>query len=167
MEPVVKRRTSFCTQRSWFRKMSLYFRHVAGSISLVLTQTSCTSNVSHCLQQKICSYISIEDSGLPRCDAEWLGKYFPVFELKQHLLYCRMVLVVALVYLSFIHLHRQMYDYGSYTLDITGTLYVWVSFCVAFMHLGAPCHIFISFIHVCVYSWVVSCSYTRISGWLS
>jgi len=43
-----------------------------------------------------------------------------VFELKQHLLYCRMVLVVALVYLSCIHLHRQMYDYGSYTLDITG-----------------------------------------------
>lgn len=36
----------------------------------------------------------------------------------------RMVLVVALVYLSCIHLHRQMYDYGSYTLDITGPLMV-------------------------------------------
>jgi len=147
--------------------MSLYFRHVAGSTSLALTHTSCTSNVSHCLQQKICSYIIIEDSGLPGRDAAWLGKYFPVFELKQHLLYCRMVLVVALAYLSCIHLHRQMYDYGSYTLDITGTLYVWMSFCVAFMHLGAPCHIFIFFIYVCVYSWIVSHRYTRISSWLS
>jgi hypothetical protein len=36
----------------------------------------------------------------------------------------RMVLVVALAYLSCIHLHRQMYDYGSYTLDITGPLMV-------------------------------------------
>ena len=99
-------------------------KNVAGSTSLALTQTSRTSNVSHCLQQKICSYISIEDSGLPGCDAAWLGKYFLVFELKQHLLYCRMVLVVALVYLSCIHLLRQIYDYGSYTLDITGMLCV-------------------------------------------
>lgn len=36
----------------------------------------------------------------------------------------RMVLVVALTYLSCIHLHRQIYDYGSYTLDITGPLMV-------------------------------------------
>ncbi|XP_066994422.2 lysophospholipid acyltransferase 6 [Anabrus simplex] len=36
----------------------------------------------------------------------------------------RMVLAVALVYLSCIHLHRQIYDYGSYTLDITGPLMV-------------------------------------------
>ncbi|KAF2885530.1 hypothetical protein ILUMI_20680 [Ignelater luminosus] len=36
----------------------------------------------------------------------------------------RMVLAVALIYLSCIHLHRQMYDYGSYTLDITGPLMV-------------------------------------------
>lgn len=35
-----------------------------------------------------------------------------------------MVLVVALTYLSCIHLHRQIYDYGSYTLDITGPLMV-------------------------------------------
>ncbi|XP_008201126.1 lysophospholipid acyltransferase 6 [Tribolium castaneum] len=36
----------------------------------------------------------------------------------------RMVLAVALVYLSVIHLHRQIYDYGSYNLDITGPLMV-------------------------------------------
>ncbi|XP_049773734.1 lysophospholipid acyltransferase 6 isoform X1 [Schistocerca cancellata] len=36
----------------------------------------------------------------------------------------RMVLAVALIYLSCIHLHRQVYDYGSYTLDITGPLMV-------------------------------------------
>nr|CAD7588507.1 unnamed protein product [Timema genevievae] len=36
----------------------------------------------------------------------------------------RMVLGVALLYLSCIHVHRQMYDYGSYTLDITGPLMV-------------------------------------------
>nr|CAD7405084.1 unnamed protein product [Timema cristinae] len=36
----------------------------------------------------------------------------------------RMVLGVALLYLSCIHIHRQMYDYGSYTLDITGPLMV-------------------------------------------
>lgn len=32
----------------------------------------------------------------------------------------RMVLAVALTYLSLIHLHRQIYDYSSYALDITG-----------------------------------------------
>ena len=109
--------------------MSLYFRHVVGCTSLALTQTSCASNVSHYLQQKICSCISVEDSGLPGCEAALLGKCFPVFELKQHLLYCRMVLGVALAYLSCIHLHRQMYDYGSYTLDITGMLCVDVITC--------------------------------------
>ncbi|XP_015593100.1 lysophospholipid acyltransferase 1 isoform X5 [Cephus cinctus] len=36
----------------------------------------------------------------------------------------RMVLAVALFYLSCIHFHRQLYDYGSYTLDITGPLMV-------------------------------------------
>lgn len=34
------------------------------------------------------------------------------------------VLVTALFYLSCVHLHRQMYDYASYTLDITGPLMV-------------------------------------------
>jgi hypothetical protein len=109
--------------------MSLYFRHVARWTPLALTQTSCASNVSHCLQQKICSCTSIEDCCLPGCVAALLGKCFPVFELKQHLLYCRMVLGVALVYLSCIHLHRQMYDYGSYTLDITGMPCVDVIMC--------------------------------------
>lgn len=32
----------------------------------------------------------------------------------------RVVLAIALIYLSCIHFHRQIYDYGSYTLDITG-----------------------------------------------
>ncbi|XP_063926151.1 lysophospholipid acyltransferase 6 isoform X2 [Zophobas morio] len=36
----------------------------------------------------------------------------------------RMVLAVALFYLSLIHIHRQIYDYGSYNLDITGPLMV-------------------------------------------
>ncbi|XP_053672507.1 lysophospholipid acyltransferase 6 [Anopheles nili] len=36
----------------------------------------------------------------------------------------RMVMVVALFYLSCIHLHRQYYDYGSYSLDITGPLMI-------------------------------------------
>ncbi|XP_017772737.1 PREDICTED: lysophospholipid acyltransferase 1 [Nicrophorus vespilloides] len=36
----------------------------------------------------------------------------------------RLVLAVALIYLSCIHLHRQVYDYGSYSLDITGPLMV-------------------------------------------
>lgn len=35
-----------------------------------------------------------------------------------------MVLTVALMYLSCIHLHRQIYDYGSYGLDISGPLMV-------------------------------------------
>jgi lysophospholipid acyltransferase 1/2 len=35
-----------------------------------------------------------------------------------------MVLAVSLFYLSLIHLHRQIYDYGSYNLDITGPLMV-------------------------------------------
>ncbi|KAI5713201.1 hypothetical protein M8J75_014468 [Diaphorina citri] len=34
------------------------------------------------------------------------------------------VLVVALLYLSIIHLRRQVYDYGSYVLDVTGPLMV-------------------------------------------
>ncbi|KFB36538.1 AGAP007567-PA-like protein [Anopheles sinensis] len=36
----------------------------------------------------------------------------------------RLVMVVALFYLSCIHLHRQYYDYGSYSLDITGPLMI-------------------------------------------
>ncbi|XP_035785422.1 lysophospholipid acyltransferase 1-like isoform X2 [Anopheles albimanus] len=36
----------------------------------------------------------------------------------------RIVMVVALIYLSCIHLHRQYYDYGSYSLDITGPLMI-------------------------------------------
>ncbi|XP_074036294.1 lysophospholipid acyltransferase 6 [Leptinotarsa decemlineata] len=35
-----------------------------------------------------------------------------------------MVLIVALIYLSCLHLHRQVYDYGSYGLDISGPLMV-------------------------------------------
>lgn len=35
-----------------------------------------------------------------------------------------MVLVVALMYLSCIHLHRLYYDYGSPTIDITGALMI-------------------------------------------
>lgn len=35
-----------------------------------------------------------------------------------------MVLAVALVYLSCVHLHRLYYDYGSPTLDITGSLMI-------------------------------------------
>lgn len=33
-------------------------------------------------------------------------------------------MVVALAYLSCIHLHRQYRDYGSYTVDITGPLMI-------------------------------------------
>lgn len=33
-------------------------------------------------------------------------------------------MVVSLGYLSLVHLHRTYYDYGSYTLDITGPLMV-------------------------------------------
>ncbi|XP_017764024.1 PREDICTED: membrane-bound O-acyltransferase domain-containing protein 2 isoform X1 [Eufriesea mexicana] len=36
----------------------------------------------------------------------------------------RVVLTTALLYLSCVHYHRQMYNYGSYTLDITGPLMV-------------------------------------------
>ncbi|XP_076179737.1 lysophospholipid acyltransferase 6 isoform X2 [Ptiloglossa arizonensis] len=36
----------------------------------------------------------------------------------------RVVLTTALVYLSCVHYHRQIYNYGSYTLDITGPLMV-------------------------------------------
>uniref|UniRef100_A0A0K8TMH1 Putative conserved plasma membrane protein n=1 Tax=Tabanus bromius TaxID=304241 RepID=A0A0K8TMH1_TABBR len=36
----------------------------------------------------------------------------------------RSVMIVALLYLSIIHLHRQIYDYGSYSLDITGPLMI-------------------------------------------
>ncbi|KAL2712656.1 lysophospholipid acyltransferase 6 [Vespula squamosa] len=36
----------------------------------------------------------------------------------------RSVLIVALAYLSTIHVHRQLYGYGMYTLDITGPLMV-------------------------------------------
>lgn len=35
-----------------------------------------------------------------------------------------MVMVVALAYLSCIHIHRQYYDYGSGSLDITGPLMI-------------------------------------------
>ena len=34
------------------------------------------------------------------------------------------VLATALIYLSCVHYHRQIYNYGSYTLDITGPLMV-------------------------------------------
>lgn len=33
-------------------------------------------------------------------------------------------MVVALAYLSCIHVHRQYRDYGSYTVDITGPLMI-------------------------------------------
>ena len=33
-------------------------------------------------------------------------------------------MIVALFYLLCIHLHRQLYDYGSYALDITGPLMI-------------------------------------------
>ncbi|XP_076620237.1 lysophospholipid acyltransferase 6 [Colletes latitarsis] len=36
----------------------------------------------------------------------------------------RVVLTTAMVYLSCVHYHRQIYSYGSYTLDITGPLMV-------------------------------------------
>lgn len=40
------------------------------------------------------------------------------------LLSSRTVMVVALAYLSCIHLHRQYINYGSYTVDITGPLMI-------------------------------------------
>lgn len=36
----------------------------------------------------------------------------------------RVVLTTAMIYLSCVHYHRQMYNYASYTLDITGPLMV-------------------------------------------
>ncbi|XP_031641002.1 lysophospholipid acyltransferase 1 [Contarinia nasturtii] len=36
----------------------------------------------------------------------------------------RLVMLVSLIYLSMVHLHRVYFDYGSYTLDITGPLMV-------------------------------------------
>lgn len=36
----------------------------------------------------------------------------------------RYILVVAMTYLSCLHLHRQLYEYGSYSLDITGPLMI-------------------------------------------
>ncbi|KOX76666.1 Membrane-bound O-acyltransferase domain-containing protein 2 [Melipona quadrifasciata] len=36
----------------------------------------------------------------------------------------QVVLTTSLLYLSCVHYHRQMYNYGSYTLDITGPLMV-------------------------------------------
>lgn len=36
----------------------------------------------------------------------------------------RTVMIVALFYLLCVHLHRQIYDYGSYSLDITGPLMI-------------------------------------------
>lgn len=33
-------------------------------------------------------------------------------------------MVVAMAYLSCIHIHRQYYDYGSYSVDITGPLMI-------------------------------------------
>lgn len=35
-----------------------------------------------------------------------------------------LVMVVSLIYLSLVHLHRLYYDYGSYSLDITGPLMI-------------------------------------------
>ena len=33
-------------------------------------------------------------------------------------------MIVAMAYLSCIHIHRQYYDYGSYSVDITGPLMI-------------------------------------------
>lgn len=41
-----------------------------------------------------------------------------------HILIYRLVMIVSLIYLSLVHLHRIYYDYGSYTLDITGPLMI-------------------------------------------
>jgi hypothetical protein len=35
----------------------------------------------------------------------------------------RAVLLICCLYLSLLHIYRQVYEYGSYTLDITGKLY--------------------------------------------
>lgn len=37
---------------------------------------------------------------------------------------CSLVMVVSMIYLSLVHLHRLYFDYGSYSLDITGPLMV-------------------------------------------
>jgi lysophospholipid acyltransferase 1/2 len=34
--------------------------------------------------------------------------------------FSRAVLLICCVYLSLLHVYRQVYEYGSYTLDITG-----------------------------------------------
>lgn len=36
----------------------------------------------------------------------------------------RAVLLICCLYLSLLHIYRQVYEYGSYTLDITGKLYI-------------------------------------------
>lgn len=38
--------------------------------------------------------------------------------------YFSLVMLVSLVYLSLVHVHRMYYDYGSYSLDITGPLMI-------------------------------------------
>ncbi|CAD7077188.1 unnamed protein product [Hermetia illucens] len=43
----------------------------------------------------------------------------------------RAVMIVALVYLSCIHLHRLIYDYGSYSLDVTGPLMIITQKCTS------------------------------------
>lgn len=40
-------------------------------------------------------------------------------------------MIVALVYLSCIHLHRLIYDYGSYSLDVTGPLMIITQKCTS------------------------------------
>uniref|UniRef100_A0A182JQ34 Lysophospholipid acyltransferase 1 n=1 Tax=Anopheles christyi TaxID=43041 RepID=A0A182JQ34_9DIPT len=49
---------------------------------------------------------------------------YVVIRTQNPLIVQRLVMVVALFYLSCIHLHRQYYDYGSYSLDITGPLMI-------------------------------------------
>lgn len=49
--------------------------------------------------------------------------YIAMRTLSPHIIQ-RVVLTTALFYLSCVHYHRQMYNYGSYTLDITGPLMV-------------------------------------------
>lgn len=59
----------------------------------------------------------------------------------------RTVAVVALSYLSGIHFHRQYYDYGSYSLDITGPLMIItqkVTSLAFSIHDGVACSIEVS-----------------------
>lgn len=49
--------------------------------------------------------------------------YIVIITQNPHIMH-GMVLTVALMYLSCLHLHRQIYDYGSYGLDISGPLMV-------------------------------------------